>query len=228
MMNVTLNSDQRLYIIPCGTGCSCLGFDVVYDTLLTLREKLVTHLKKTGREPAPVLEAEIGTLDQYKQYQGWWDLAAKEKVKLGTWFKRTTPPHVRRILETYRETGKWLRLFYGDASTGRDWLEENDVLGRIGRSMGPQKVPLLVEPGECGGCAILDDCIVRILDVATGRELYRHPQYHYGTMEIHAATCREGYTHGVWVNGQNHANFRSLETAAHWIAFMTGHSMIQP
>lgn len=34
---VTYNADQKLYVIPCGKGYSCLGYEVAYDRAYRLR-----------------------------------------------------------------------------------------------------------------------------------------------------------------------------------------------
>ncbi|OIQ71939.1 hypothetical protein GALL_464440 [mine drainage metagenome] len=121
-----------------------------------------------------------------------------------------------------------MRVFYGDRETGRDWLEEFDTIGRIGRSTGSMKVPLLVPVGEHGGPAILDDCVVKLMDAKTGRVLYQHPKYHQPECEIRVletpikAGRGKPYTHGVWVGGTNHANFQSHAKAAAWVGFMAG------
>ena len=61
-------------------------------------------------------------------------------------------------------TDRRVRLFLGDPETGRDWGEENDVTGYVGRSTGPSKVPLLLATRRSmGGGAILVDCVLRML-----------------------------------------------------------------
>lgn len=52
---VTVNHDQRLYVIPSGKGYSCYGFDVV--------ERLIAHLTSEGLTIAPPLLKPIGTID---------------------------------------------------------------------------------------------------------------------------------------------------------------------
>ena len=78
------------------------------------------------------------------------------------------------------------------------------------------------------GPSILDHCIVRIIDVATRRELYRHPKYHTGEITIIPATCGKPYTQSVHINGKEHANFCSYGKAAQYVAFMTGECTEQP
>ena len=55
---VTVNSDQKLYVIPCGSGYSCLGFDVCRERA----ERLALSL----RLPSPVHAP--GTLELYAEY----------------------------------------------------------------------------------------------------------------------------------------------------------------
>lgn len=65
MNEITINSDQRLYIIPCGNGCSCLGFDVCRERA----ERLATWLQV----PAPT--SEVGSTEYYTAYQSLVDAA---------------------------------------------------------------------------------------------------------------------------------------------------------
>ncbi len=221
-MEVTVNGEQRLFVIPEARGWSCLGFDVVYKHLRALGEKLA----RFGIDIAQVREEEIGSLAQYEQYRE--AIALIGDKDLGTWFDPDTPKPVRAILERYRKTREHLRVFYGEPRTGRDWLEESDVVGRVGRSTGMLKIPLLIAAGESGGPGMLDGCIVRLMDVRARRELYRHATYHQGEIDIRQASVGKPYTHGVWVGGEHHANFRSYAKAAQWVAFMAGECMQGP
>jgi len=93
-MNVTINNEQRLFVINSGSGFSCYGFDNCFDEASQLAEKL--------GQPAP-LESQKGAIEQYLQHQ---ELISKaHNVTLGTWFNRHTPPAVQRILEDARNTG---------------------------------------------------------------------------------------------------------------------------
>lgn len=237
-MTVSLNSDQKLFVIGNGHGYSCLGFDVVFNYVT----ELVTRLSKAGRE-LPVtspMRDEIGTLKQYQDYQELMAVYSSLNDK-ETWFDASTPEPVRKVLERYRNNGETIRIFHGDRVTGRDWMDEHDTVGRVGRSMGPMKVPLLVAEGESGGGAILSSCIVRIVDVRSGREVYRHPTYHCPELEIRplkdefyldlkgnkVVLTQQGYTHAVWGRDKDgkdvqHANFKSMGKAARYVAFMYG------
>jgi len=94
----------------------------------------------------------------------------------GTYYDRRTPQEVVKVLEYVREKGLSIRLHYGDTETGRDWKEIYDVEGKVSRSLGPVKVPLLVKPRAIGGPAILDHCIVKI--TSKKEVLYQHPTYY--------------------------------------------------
>lgn len=103
----------------------------------------------------------------------------KYKVLNGTDYHIETSYHIVRLLEEIR-LNKWpCRFHWGDANTGEDWGEVNDVTGRLGRSMGPIKVPILLENlSSDGGSAILAHCIVKIVyESENGAVLYQHPNY---------------------------------------------------
>lgn len=234
-MEITINQEQRLFVIKAGEGFSCHGFDVVYGHCMELAKRIKRQgILKVGQKLVPILESEKGTPQQYQDYQ---DLLSMVRGrKLGTWFNYDTPSALRMVLENYRKNGGAIRIFYGDTKTGRSWMEENDVIGEVGRSGGDLQIPLLISPGEFGGGAILDSCIVRIIDADNRRELYRHSLFHVPEMEIRNVSQelrQQGYTHGVWVRNQkgefeNSANFTSYGKSAKWVAFMTGDCVDQP
>jgi hypothetical protein len=152
----------------------------------------------------------------------------------GIYYRTDTPAPVVAILEQSRSCRERLRLHLGNTQTGRDWLEEWDVEGHIGNSIGPLKVPLLIyNRRSSGGPAILDQCIVKIRRTGSnGAVIYQHPTYHAGTFTIREIGLDEscgdvnlrekGYSHAVDVNGENHANFRSLPAAERFVKKMTG------
>jgi hypothetical protein len=225
MAQVTINQDQRLYVIPAGQGgYSCLGFDVARDNA---NHMLATMLGSAGVSPTAhalyVEESERGSMGAYEKYLGVHDLWRDSRASKTTYFAPGTPELVRKVLERYRKDGeRELRLWYGDASSGRDWCEEHDVVGHIGRSCGYVKVPLLVPEGECGGTAILTHCIVRLMDVASGRELYRAENYQPPQLVV-CADQRDGRL--PWCverDGQEQARFAAEADAHAYIAYMHG------
>ena len=142
----------------------------------------------------------------------------------GTSYHVETPAAVIEVLERARQNRTRIHVSYGDAATGKDWLEEFDIAGYVGRSMGPVKVALLVANRKStGGGAILDHCIVRIRLSAGGGILYQHPNYHFGTLAIRQkaepVTLPDGRTLNIDVirDGQLHAAFESVEKARRWV-----------
>jgi hypothetical protein len=142
----------------------------------------------------------------------------------GTAYHRETPDAVIQWLETSRQRGQRIRIFYGDVETGRDWMEEYDTIGRVGRSTGDIKIPLLIQNSRSyGGGAILDHCIVRI--TVDKKDVYRHPNYWQPTLEVRESSI-DGYQWGVFnttpgLFGEI-AAFKTKEQAERWIAFMKG------
>ncbi|MBU0501432.1 MAG: hypothetical protein KJ867_15625 [Gammaproteobacteria bacterium] len=118
-------------------GYTCLGYDNALRETRALAERL-------GHPDMAPSDAERGTLSVMEKRERLFSLLAASKKDLGTWYDPTTPEKVRKILETLRKRGEKVRIFYGDSESGRDWLEENDALGHIGRSTGTLKIPLLV------------------------------------------------------------------------------------
>lgn len=151
------------------------------------------------------------------------DVEPAHKVYGGISYSSRTPGPVVRTCETARKTGQRVRIHLGDRATGRDWLEENDVEGTIGNSMGPTKIPLLIcSRRSSGGPGLLDDAIVKISTTGKRRRtLYQHPNYHTGKMQIVASSDKE-FPAAVNVDGRLHARFKTYELAVKWMSKMGG------
>lgn len=212
-MNITLNSSCQAFVLDSSDGTGTLGYRHVFSTLQALAKRL-------GLDYLMPRASEIGTLHQYGQYRAALSAAANRNLKT-TWYSPGTPVAVRKILERYRIEGGRIRLFYGDPATGRDWLEENDVVGTVGRSSGTLKVPLLIPPGDCGGPAISDNCLIRLCDADSGEELWRCRNYRVPTFRI-VESGDPKLNWAVEVNGALHARFVTCTRAAAWVAFMSG------
>jgi hypothetical protein len=151
---------------------------------------------------------------------------------MDVYYHADTPAKVVQALNAARQARTRIRLYYGDTETGRDWLEEHDVVGKLVQSLGPLRVSLLIPTCRSdGGPALLDHCIVKIKETRSGRICYQHPKYHTGTFAIREVGPGEmcgnenlrdrGYTHAVMVNGQSHANFKSVAAAQRYVRKMT-------
>lgn len=213
---VTLNDEQKLYVIPCGEGFTCYGYQNCFEQVLELSMRLSMD---------PPDEADLGTLEMYNRYRELLDHVAKNNINLGTWYGLKTPLAVRHVLESARRSGSRIRIFLGDKDTGRCWNDEYDVIGRVGRSTGILKSPLMISRrNSTGGGAILCDCIIRIQAVYDKRVLYQHPRFAMSKFEIVPATS-DDYLSGVNVDGMLHAQFKKPGQAERWVAFMTGQRM---
>jgi len=144
-----------------------------------------------------------------------------KQVVNGTSYGEKTPPEVIRILEDSRHTGRRLRLHYGDPETGRDWLDEWGMTGKISRSMGPEKIPIIISSSRAvGGGGILDSCVVRVRAAAGGAELYRHPLYHQATFTTAENPAFPDVPFEILADGKPHARFATAEKRAKWLRKM--------
>jgi hypothetical protein len=149
------------------------------------------------------------------------------RIENGTSFDLRTPDEVVRVLENARLNRTRLHISLGETegpNQGRDWLEEFQTFGFVGRSTGPVKVLLLVaNRRSLGGGAILDHCVVRIRTSSGGRVLYQHPKYHHGNLEIRRKTSAvvlpdgRSLTVDVLRDGELHASFETVEKARRWV-----------
>lgn len=103
------------------------------------------------------------------------------KVLNGTFYHIKTDDAIISILEGLRQSQIRCRFHWGDTKTGLDWGDDLDVMGRIGRSTGDIKIPLLIHNSRSlGGTGILTHCIVKITHAnkKEGGVIYQHPDYH--------------------------------------------------
>ena len=69
---VTVNAEQELYVIPCGDGYSCLGFDV----LLARHNAVAAWLRNEGLQADDLPPEARGTMPAYHAYTTLMDRAA--------------------------------------------------------------------------------------------------------------------------------------------------------
>lgn len=215
MSEITLNHEQRLFVLPCGNGFTCLGFDVAFKRLAQYAGFL--------NRPAPKQE-EIGTLAQYEQYRETEQALAAARPSF-TIYDPETPEAVQRVLNLSMCNDARLRLYCGDTTTGRSWLEEYDTIGRVSRTMGPLKSPLLlVNRRSHGGGIILSGAIIGIQNAQTKAWLYRHPKFHVPELTARDSEM-EGFETEVLVESKVHARFKTRARADAWMQFMRGERM---
>lgn len=143
----------------------------------------------------------------------------------GTYYSNETPDELIRVLESLRGTTQRVKIYLGDGETGRDWMEEDSKIGKIGRSTGPIKIPILLRTTNShGGGAILEDCIVKITTspATLARVLYQHPRYHQPIMEItnEGLEGKPEYTHTLRIGGEVYSRHTSLRSAQKLMALL--------
>ena len=138
----------------------------------------------------------------------------KYKVtKEATFYNIKTPDSLVSILEHSRIAGKRLKVYLGDAKTGRDWGEESEKYIRIGRSTGTAKIPLSISNSRStGGGALLDYCIVKLIDTQNNVVLYQHPKYKALKIEITKSDL-PNYSNNLLINGKIYSRHKT-ETSA--------------
>jgi hypothetical protein len=95
------------------------------------------------------------------------------RIVNGTAYHEETTEAVVEWLERARTKGGRVRLTLGDTLSGNAWNDKPEF-GRVGRSTGEIKVPLLLKTNRSiGGGSILDHCIIKLEYKATSGERYR-------------------------------------------------------
>lgn len=110
---VTVNKTQRLYVIPCGGGYSCLGFDVA--------DKWARAAAREMNRPNLAPTSKPGTLKHYAEYVRTIDAARAYNVATGYRFTYELTPQLIglenkrvEVVDSYGET----RRFFVGKSTG--------------------------------------------------------------------------------------------------------------
>lgn len=218
--NVSINVEQKLFVIKNGAGYSCFGFDNAKNHSAQIAEMLGAKDLIPGAD-------DYGTLAGYDKYQQAVVAWAASPKSNSTYFEPGTDPKVQKLLESYRRSGNLVRLFCGDPETGRDWMNEWDMVGRIGRSGGTMKVPLMISLEEdsdgFGGGAICTANVLRMMDVGSGKEVYRSERYQAPQIDVLPKVPQtDGYGWTALRDGKTEANFKTAFEAHEWAAYMRG------
>lgn len=217
MTTVTLNAERQLYVLDHGHGYTCFGFANARDHTDQIAERLQRPELAFGA-------GDFGALSGYEKYLAAvraWEASAQSRK---TYFDPGTDPKAARVLERCRNEGTKVRLILGATTTGRAWLDEHDVIGRIGRSTGVLKVPLLIEPGADGGTGILTARLLAIVEWKTGRFLYRHHTFCVPDLLIRRGDDADR-PWDVLHDKEIVASFQDIGKAGAYIAFMRGETV---
>jgi len=137
------------------------------------------------------------------------------QVVNGTTYHDNTPSRVIKELEDARIRKRKILFRLGYKSTGKDWIEENDICGWVGRSTGHLKVPLLLpRRNSTGGVAILDDNILRL--IVDGNQVYRHQDYVEPVIEVKKIETGDDLPFHAFVDGNDWARFHTELAANRW------------
>lgn len=97
------------------------------------------------------------------------------------------------------------------------------MTGTVGKSTGTQPIPLLVHNSRSlGGGGLLDHCIVKIVDISTGKTLYKHPSYSCPEFKAIEGSDLPEYAANVTKDGELYARCKSYPSAYRLAAFMNG------
>jgi hypothetical protein len=146
--------------------------------------------------------------------------------------EKTNADKVETILTKYVGTRHHVRIFYGDALTGRDSADEWGMNGYLSRSTGIRPCLLMVANANCiGGSAIHTESVLRI--IVERLEVYRHPLYQeikwvcQDKQPYDADVAPDGRVlpFQVYRDGELHAQFETDAKRCRWLVFMAGKRM---
>ena len=144
-------------------------------------------------------------------------------------FREDTPEEVKAVIQSLYENKHRARFFWGDLKTGLYWMDEYDVIGTVGKSIGEKPAALLVNNARSMGGGAITSSIVKIIDI-TARNmpynsgvLYKHPDFNNPAdrAEIEPSDLPE-YAEVVTIDGEVYARFHKQGQAARWIEFIQG------
>ena len=125
-----------------------------------------------------------------------------------------TKPEVIAALERARKNRQRIKIYFGDAETGKDWHGEHDTIGYVGLSRGYEaRFPILVyNERSHGGGSILDHCIVKIKEAKGNYVLYQAKNYQAPVIDIVPSDLPE-YQYNTNINGELYGRHKSLKSA---------------
>lgn len=138
------------------------------------------------------------------------------------WYDLRTSGVVKAVLEAVCLSGQRIRLFYGDPQSGRAWPRDRHLVGILGHTEGAMLMPALFFSKQATkGNPVLAHEIVRIMDVTSRADLYRHPHYHLPAMTI-TPFIQGVFQVAVRADGVVVRRFKTSEEAQVWIEFVRG------
>lgn len=148
------------------------------------------------------------------------------------WYDPRTPQEVKHGLECARAQRRRVRIFYGDAKSGRDRLATQDVVGFVGWAGWQLPHPiLLAERHQHLGPRICELEVVRILDLdpAGAFSKYQHPRY--SLPEFSTVSCSDSAQPDrvtLAADGVPLFECTNKAQATRWISFFKGTTHVPP
>lgn len=122
-----------------------------------------------------------------------------------------------------------IRVWYGDSETGKSRNEEYNIIGRVGRTTGRIKIPILINNSRSlEGSTFFVGSVIRIDDIEDKRSLWQLPNFHVEDMKVYEIFGYENYKYQVAKLSEDsgkwevQASFKTEKQACDWIAFMRG------
>lgn len=230
-MNVVIDANAKEYCVSAGRSCAVFSFDYIFQTASDLSARLA-QLNLTSSEL--VFLDERGTLQQYEQY-----LRLKEAVsglnsdqveKDPLWLDSSTKQEVKALFRSLDGTSRKIRLFYGDSSTGLDWacLREPLVGYLTGFVEDGLRTPALLKDLQDNDVSafIEGNYIVRVVEVSSGEDLYKHPSYHLPLFKTNYDDSKvDPFELHIALSGDQYSleeSFESEEALSQALAFLKG------
>ena len=125
-----------------------------------------------------------------------------------------TPQAVINALESARRWKTRIRVYLGDIETGKNWIEDCDIMGYVGLSKGLKAYyPILVfNKRSYGGSSLCDNRILKIKESKGNRVLYQSDKFKAAVIDI-VESKESGYSHSLIVDGKLFSNHKSLKSA---------------
>lgn len=190
---------------------------------------LAGHL---GKPSFGITKDEEGTRAAFEKFGRLCRLAVERFRPGDVWYDPRTPQEVKHGLECARAQRRRVRIFYGDAKSGRDRLAMQDVVGFVGWAGWQLPHPiLLAERHQHLGPRICELEVVRILDLdpAGAFSKYQHPRY--SLPEFSTVSCSDSAQPDrvtLAADGVPLFECANKAQATRWISFFKGTTHVPP
>lgn len=136
----------------------------------------------------------------------------KYTVVNGTSYNNGTDEKLINVLERAKNNRTRIKVYFGDTETGKNWNEEHDTIGYVGRTSGQIKCLILVFNARSFGGGILSTDNILKVRTTKGSVLYTHPKFTQTTVEIEPSD-KDGYLFNTIVDGQLYGRHTNLKQA---------------